>query len=53
MLAESVEKGYHRGNLRLLQHHLTDPDAIGIAVAPPGKVALVSSEPAQQTLRQT
>ena len=49
-LEEVLEIGHHRGDLRLLQHHLADPDAIGIAVFPPGQVAAPAPEPFEQSL---
>src|SRR5438105_7093118 len=42
------------GDLRLLQHHLGEPDAIGIARALPGQaVAAVPALPGDQLLRET
>ena len=48
---KSFVVGNHRGHARLLQHDFRDPDAIGVARATPGKVALVAAEPGEQRRR--
>src|SRR4029077_17016145 len=40
--------GNYSGNARLLQHHLREPDAIGVAAAAPRKVAAICAEPAEE-----
>ena len=42
---EALEVGDDGNDLGLLEHHLADPDAVGVAVASPGQVALVLGEP--------
>ena len=42
---KAVEIGYDGRDLRLLKHDLADPDGIGIASVPPGKVALMAGKP--------
>ena len=49
---ESLKVRNDDGGLRLLQHHLADPDAIRIAVLPPRKVATMSIEPSEEPLAQ-
>src|SRR5262249_3850166 len=39
-------------HLGLLEHDLADPDAIRIAVAAPGQLALLPSEPGKQAARK-
>ena len=39
-----------RGDTRLLQHDLREPDAVGVLGAAPGQVAAICGEPAQQAL---
>src|SRR5207253_1535219 len=47
-LEKAVEVGNHRCYLGLLQHDLADPDAIGIAIAAPGKIAARMFKPTEE-----
>src|SRR5262249_5694077 len=49
---KTLEERDGRGNLGLLEHDLTHPDAVGISVLPPGQVALVLGIPVKQARRQ-
>ena len=49
---EAFEVVADRGDLRLLQHDLADPDAVRIARLPPGQVAGVIGVPGEQTATQ-
>jgi len=40
----------HHLDARLLQHHLGEPDAIGVALPPPGQVAAVPVKPVEKSL---
>ena len=45
---KTFEKRDDGGNLRLLQHDLANPDAVGIAVTPPWEIAPMRIEPCKQ-----
>ena len=45
---KAIVVGHHRGDARLLQHDFRHPDAIRIAAAAPGKIALVRAKPSQE-----
>ena len=45
---EPLEVVADRGHLRLLQHDLADPDAVGVARLPPGQVAGMFGIPGKQ-----
>src|SRR5262245_49299728 len=46
---EPLEVGDDGRDGRLLEHHLADPDAVRVTVAPPRQVAAMAGEPGQET----
>ena len=49
---EGLVVGHDRLHGRLLEHHLRDPDAIRVAVAPPGQLAPVAAVPGEESALQ-
>jgi hypothetical protein len=47
-LKKALESGNHRGDRRLLKHHLADPNPVWVAIVSPRKIAAVAIEPNEQ-----
>ena len=47
---ETLEVRNHRLDLRLLQHHLAEPHAIGRAIITPRQIARIGAKPNQQRI---